>query len=283
MESPCCAAPPWPAACHARRVTRLFAVVVPLLAGACATSRGNIPLECERGEADACSQWGPELLRQGEPQQAENAFVRACEGGYTDDCISAGKLMMARGELSGAEAPLSTAYQQESEEATWALADLYQARGAAGDSEQAARLRYEAPAIDKPDREFFFEWRPASSGRTSYSLTYAFQPMALASRRLMLGLHFAWNAQGGDEFNAVMGYQHFMTSSLVPYATLLLGGAFQKHTFNVGGEVGMKWCLGPFGHLRTGVGSSVASPLHASIGIGINSLPIELLVLLAAH
>lgn len=261
---------------------KLLGRVLPLMAVACATT-GNLPSACEDGRAWACSEWAPELLRQGERQQAENAFARSCEGGYTEDCVSAGRLMMERGELASAEAPLLSAYELENEEATWALADLYQARGTAGDLEQAERLRWEAPAINKPDREVFWEWRPTPSGEASYALAYFFQPMALESRRLSIGLHFTWKGPKAEEFNAAFGYQHYLSSQFVPYTTVLLGGAFQKHTFNVGGELGMKWCWGPWGHLRLGVGSSVASPLHASFGIGINSLPVDLLLLLAAH
>ncbi len=60
-----------------------------------------------------------------------------------------------------------------------------------------------------------------------------------------------------------------------------VGGAFQKRSFNVGAEAGVKWCLGPIGHLNFGAGVSVGSPPHATIGLGLNSLPIELLILLA--
>jgi hypothetical protein len=192
--------------------------------------------------------------------------------------------MLERGELHGAEAPLLKGYEYESEAATLALADLYLARGQPGDSERARQMQWEAPAIDKPGREFIFWYRPSpTGGETTYALAYSFQPMAFWARRMTLGLHFAGNARGGNELNAAIGYQHFLTPEVVPYGTLLLGGAFQQSAFNVGAEVGVKWCLGPFGHLNVGGGLSVGSPLHASIGIGINSLPIELLLLLAGR
>jgi hypothetical protein len=62
-----------------------------------------------------------------------------------------------------------------------------------------------------------------------------------------------------------------------------MGGTFQRRSFNIGAEAGVKWCLGPIGHLHLGVGASVGSPPHATIGLGINSLPIELLLLLAGR
>jgi hypothetical protein len=270
-----------------RRGARLLAVALPLLATACATlsSTGDLRTDCERGDAYACNQWGHQLLVQGERQQAENAFARSCEGGNLEDCTTQGQLMLERGELNGAEASLLKAYEEEeSPSATLALADLYVARGQPGDSERARQMLWEAPAIDKPDREVIFWWRPSpTGGETTYALAYSFQPMAFFARRMTLGLHAAGNARGSNELNLAVGYQHFLTPEVVPYGTLLLGGAFQQSAFNVGAEVGVKWCLGPIGHLNIGGGLSVGSPLHASIGIGINSLPIELLLLLAGR
>jgi hypothetical protein len=265
-----------------RRVTRLLAAALPLLATACVTTSGDLGTACEAGNTYACSDWGGQLLRQGEKQQAENAFARSCDAGNIDDCTSAGRLMLERGELAGAEAPLRKGYEVESQQATRALADLYQARGEPGDGERVQQLRFEELAIEKPDREFIFWWRPSPTRETTYALAYFFQPMELWSRRMALGLHFAGNAQGGREINLAASYQHFLTPELVPYGTLLIGGGLQqKTTLNVGGEVGVKWCLGPFGHLNLGGGISVVSPLHVSVGIGVNSLPIELLLLLA--
>jgi hypothetical protein len=258
--------------------------MLPLLLTACVTTSGDLRTDCERGSTYACSEWGGQLLAQGEKQQAENAFARSCEGGSLEDCTTQGQLMMERGELDGAEAPLLKGHDFESEQATLALADLYLARGQPGDSERARQMRWEAPAIDKPAREFIFWYRPSpTGGETTYALAYSFQPMLFWARRMTLGLHFAGNDRGGNELNAAIGYQHFLTPEVVPYGTLLVGAAFQQNAFNVGAEAGVKWCLGPFGHLNVGAGVSVGSPLHASIGIGINSLPIELLLLLAGR
>jgi hypothetical protein len=266
-------------------VARLLAVALPLLATACATtSSGDLRTDCERGGGYACNEWGHQLLMQGEKQQAENAFARSCDSGNLEDCTTQGQLMMERGELHGAEAPLLKGYEAESQPATLALADLYEARGQPGDPERARRMRFEAPAIDKPGREFIFWWRPSPTrGETTYALAYSFQPMAFWARRMTLGLHFAGNALGANELNLAVGYQHFLTPEVVPYGTVLLGAALQRNTANVGVEAGVKWCLGPYGHLNIGGGLSAGSPLHASIGIGVNSLPIELLLLLAAR
>jgi len=263
---------------------RIAVWLLPLVSVACATtSTGRMDLDCEQGQTYACSAWGEQLLAQGEKQQAENAFARSCEGGIVSDCLSQGKLMMERGELNGAEPPLRKAHEAEDVEATWALVELHQARDNPRDAEEAALLRWEAPAIDKPDREFMFWIRPSPTQETAYAMAYYFQPMEFYARRMALGLHTTWNSQGADELNVALGYQHFLTPELVPYGTLLVGGTFQQRGFNLGGEAGVKFCLGPIGHLNLGVGSSVASPLHASIGIGINSLPIDILLLVAAH
>ncbi|HVG61034.1 MAG TPA: hypothetical protein VNA24_20915 [Hyalangium sp.] len=254
-----------------------------LLAGACATTSGDLRTDCERGNSFACSEWGHQLLGQGEKQQAENAFARACEEDSFDDCILQGSLMVERGELNGAEPPLLKAHDAESQAATLALADLYQARGAPGDEQREWQMRWEAPAIDKPDRELNFSWRPALDGsEPTFSLAYQFQPMEFWARRMALGILLAGNDQF-REINFTMGYQHFLTPEIVPYGTLLVGSAFQKSAFNIGAEAGVKWCLGPIGHLNAGVGVSVGTPPHATIGLGINSLPIELLLLLAGR
>jgi hypothetical protein len=266
-----------------QRRTRLLAVALALLASACVTPTMDMGPACEGGKAEACSTWGHQLLAHGEKQEAENAFARSCEGGNLDDCTTQGTLMMERGELHGAEAPLRKAYDSESEEAALALADLYQARGEPGDSERMQRMRWDALAIGKPPREVTVWYRLSPSGERGYALAYSFQDMAFWSRRMSLGLHFAGNDRGANELNASVAYQHFLTPEVVPYAMLLLGGAFQQRTFNAGMELGVKWCLGPIGHLNIAGGTSVGSPPHLSVGVGINSLPVDILLLLAAY
>ncbi|MDY7225658.1 hypothetical protein [Hyalangium rubrum] len=270
------AATPWQA-------LRLFAALLPLLSTACVLDAARLRADCDAGLTSSCGEWGHQLLAEGEKQQAENAFARSCEGGNSDDCVYQGQLMMERGELDGAEPPLLKGYEAESAEATWALAELHQSRGNLQDLERAEHFRWDAPAIDKPDREFMFWVRPSLTNDVSYAVAYHFQPMEFWSRRMALGVHSSFNGRGIDELNAAVSYQYFLTPELVPYGTVLVGGTFQKRTVNAGAELGMKFCLGPYGHLNAAVGSSVGSPLHASIGIGINSLPVDLLLYIAAH
>lgn len=272
-------------ASHSWRLARLIAGVLPLLLAACVTVAPppSIGTDCEQGNGNACSQWGQQLLEQGEKQQAENAFARSCDKGYVDDCTTQGQLMLERGELAGAEAPLLKGYDDDNMQAAQALSSLYQSRGQPGDEERARKVAWDSLAIDKPPREFIAWWRPSSTGRFEYAFAYYFQPMLFWSRRMSLGFHFVGNDRGASEFNAAVSYQHFLTPEIVPYATLLMGGAFQNHSGNAGAEVGVKVCLGNIGHLNLGAGTSVGSPLHASVGIGINSLPVDILLYIAAQ
>ncbi|WP_224367403.1 hypothetical protein [Hyalangium versicolor] len=280
--------PPVPAPRAVAPCARLLAWLgvraLPLLLAACATTTAaNLGPECAQGRGDSCSQWGQQLLQEGERQQAENAFGRSCELGVTGDCTLQGQLMLDRGEVASAEAPLRKGYDAEDKQATLALMGLYQSRGEPGDEERVRQLSWDIPAIDKPDREVMFWWRPSITGRSSYALAYTFQPMLFWSRRMALGFHFAGDSRGAIEFNGSVGYQHYLTPEIVPYGTLLIGAAFQERSANVGVETGVKLCLGPVAHLNLGGGISVGSPFHASIGLGINSLPVDLLLYIAAH
>jgi hypothetical protein len=263
----------------------LFAGVLPLLLAACATTpfSGNLGADCDQGNGQACSQWGQQMLQQGEKQQAENAFARSCEKGYASDCTTQGQLMLERGELAGAEAPLLKGFDDDNVQAAQALSSLYQSRGEPGDEERARKAAWDALAIDKPPREFIVWWRPSPTGEFSYALAYTFQPMLFWSRRMSLGFHFVGNDRGASEFNGAVSYQHYLTPEIVPYGTLLIGGAFQNRSANVGAETGVKVCLGAIAHANLGVGMSVGSPFHASVGIGINSLPVDILLYIAAH
>ncbi|WNG36928.1 hypothetical protein F0U61_27055 [Archangium violaceum] len=82
------------------------------------------------------------------------------------------------------------------------------------------------------------------------------------------------------ELNGFIGYQHFASTWAVPYVRMMLGGipaAPPGTGFNYGGELGLKLCLGPIGHLEFAAGSSRASPLHASVGLGLNAIFLLLL------
>ncbi|HYO54180.1 hypothetical protein [Archangium sp.] len=257
------------------RTPAWLAALLSLVTVACATSAAYHPQkDCAAGSAGACADWGHELADRGEKQQAEAAYGQACEGGLVMSCITQGQLLMERGELDAAEHPLRKAYLEEFPEAHEALADLYQARGSPGDLEIAEGLRFEAPAIDKPAVEFVYHFRMDSRGSPGTALTFNIQPMAFLSRRLDLGFHAAFGA-GLVELNGFIGYQHFASTWAVPYVRVMLGGlpgAPPGLGFNYGGELGLKLCLGSIGHLEFAVGSSRASPLHASVGLGLNAL-----------
>lgn len=267
---------------------RLLLLAVPwalvLVLPACATtSVAYVPQkDCAAGSASACVDWGRQAERQGDLPQAEFAHAQACEGGVIESCITQGQMMMARGELEGAEHPLRKAYLEELPEGYEALAELYQARGGPQNQAIARGLRFEAPAIDKPFSETVFFYRMGYRGDLGTGLTVNFQPMALLSRRVSFGFHAAFGGQV-TELNGFVGYQHFASTWAVPYARVLLGGLPGQppgESLNYGGELGLKLCWGQVGHLDFAVGASRASPLHLSVGLGINSL---LLLLLAAH
>lgn len=265
------------------RIVLGLAVLLPLVITACATSAAYHPQkDCEAGSAGACVDWGDTLAARGDTQRAESAYGQACEGGIATSCISQGRLLMARGELDAAEPPLRRAYLEEFPEAYEALADLYQARGEPANLEIARGLRFEAPAIDKPAVEFVYHYRVDARDGLGGAMTLNVQPMAFLSRRLDIG----FNAVLGPspvELNGFIGYQHFASTWVVPYARLMLGGlpgAPPGMGFNYGGELGLKLCLGPIGHLEFAVGSSRGSLLHASVGLGLNAI---FLLLAAAH
>jgi hypothetical protein len=250
---------------------RWLVALLPLVTAACATSAAYHPQkDCAAGNRWACVDWGDELVAQGDTQQAETAYGQACEGGISTSCITQGQLLMKRGELDAAEHPLRKAYVEEFPEAHEALADLYQARGSASDQEIARELRFEAPAIDKPAVEYISQFRVDSRGGLGTAVLLNVQPMLFLSRRLALGFHGAFGA-GATELNGFVGYQHFANTWLVPYARVMVGG-LPGQGLNYGGDVGLKLCLGPIGHLEFSVGSSRGSPLHASVGLGLNAI-----------
>ncbi|MFY0567525.1 hypothetical protein ACN28E_27385 [Archangium lansingense] len=260
-----------------------LAVLLPLVTAACATTSVayHPQKDCEAGSSSACVDWGDQLAGRGEELQAEAAYGQACQGGIVTSCITQGQLLIQRGELDAAELPLRKAYLEEFPEGHEALADLYQARGTPPDLEIARGLRFEAPAIDKPATEFVSQLRMDSQGNLGTAIAFNVQPMLFLSRRLHLGFHAAFGT-GATELNGFVGYQHFESTWAVPYARVMLGGlpgAPPGMGLNYGGELGLKLCLGPIGHLEFAVGSSRASPLHASVGLGINGL---FLLLLAA-
>ncbi len=241
---------------------------------ACATTRPVSPAAgCEQGDAWACDTWGGQLREQGEREGAEAAYGRACAEGLVSSCLSEGQLRLEGGDLAGAEPPLVTAYEAGEEDGALALADLNEARG---DEAAAERLRWEAPALKKPDFEFVFAYRAGLGGGLSPEVSLNIQPMAFFERRLSFGAHAVFNLQSTPtEFNGFIAYQHFESSWLVPYARLLAGSA---EGLNLGGEVGTKLCFEDIGHLNVAAGASWANGGYVSLGLGLDGL----IVLIAA-
>ena len=241
-----------------------------LLSTACATSAAYHPQkDCAAGSPDACADWGDTLMRQGDPLQAESAYGQACDYGIATSCIRQGQLLTRRGELEAAEPPLRRAYVEEFPEAHEALADLFQARGDPRSLEIARGLRFEAPAIDKPAVEVISRYHMDARGAPGTDLLLNVQPMAFLSRRLALGFQASFSTR--SSLNGFLGYQHFASPWAVPYARVMVGSALGEG-LNYGGELGLKLCLGPIGHLEFAAGSSRVAPLYVSAGFGLNAV-----------
>ncbi len=253
----------------------LLVVLPPLALAACATTSAAYHPEkdCEAGSSWACSDWGNRLLAQGDTPGAEAAHGKACEAGVMESCIAQGRLLMQLGNLEAAELPLRKAYVEEVPDSHEALAEFHEARQAPGDRHVAESLRWDAAAIDKPFAEMVVAYRLSASGALGTVVTANVQPMVFFSRRLSLGLHAATGA-GPVELNGFIGYQHFLTSFAVTYARLLVGSVADspESRLNLGGELGLKLCWGPIGHLDFALGSSAGSPLHVSVGVGFNAI-----------
>ncbi|AKQ66961.1 putative lipoprotein [Myxococcus hansupus] len=249
---------------------------------ACATSQA-LPrgTACDRGQLWACNEWGDQLLQDGDRSQAEDAFVRACDGGSERGCLALGRLRIADGNLAGAEAPLVTVYENDSEEGALALAELYEARGGPDHARAAAKLRHEAPALDKPPFDFAMQYR-IGAWRPTADLALNIQPMAFLDRRLSIGTNLAYTSLGVSEWNGFVGYQHFARSWLVPYGRVMMGTATRYSRdpgFNVGAEVGAKLAWSYIGHVNVAAGMSQASGGYMSVGVGLNGIFVLLALL----
>ncbi|WP_426751512.1 hypothetical protein [Myxococcus sp. Y35] len=259
----------------------VLALMAPLFV-ACATTQA-LPksTSCEKGRLWACNEWGEELLQDGDRSTAEAAFARACDGGSEQGCLALGRLRIADGNLAGAEAPLVKVYETDSEEGALALADLYDARGGEAHAQAAAKLRWEAPAIDKPPFDVAMQYR-IGAWRPTADIALNIQPMAFLDRRLTLGSNLAYTSLGISEFNGFVGYQHFATSWLVPYGRMMMGSATRYSRdpgFNVGAEVGARLCMSFVGHVNVAAGMSRASGGYMSVGVGLNGLFVLLALL----
>lgn len=247
-----------------------------LLAVACVTTSEvtrapSLEEKCNAGSAWACETWGQQLLVDHRTEEADRAFGLACAMGSTSACLRQGKDRLARGDLDGAEQPLLKAHDDESEEATLALANLHDAQG---DAVGAAHYRYEALSIDKSTTEFAFGWRVPFDGGMGLALDVNVQPMGLKARRLTLGLNVSADPRRAS-LNATVGYQHFVTSWFAPYARALVGpyldvDGSRRMPINLGGEVGMKFFAGPIGHLGTGFGTSLDGSTYYFLQAGLD-------------
>jgi hypothetical protein len=260
------------------RLPVLLALVAVL--GGCATVPQGPPPTCAEGNASRCRFEATQHLSRGERVQAVEALGHGCEAGLLPDCVEEGELLLEDGKLAQAEPPLQRAKSEGWSGAYAPLAQLHEARGGPGDVAAARRLRWDALALDHPDAEVttWYRWSRLAGGGAALALNI--QPMFAYSRRLSFGVQMAFGP-GPGELNGFVGYQHFATEWLVPYANVQVGWGSQPYedTFlNVGAEAGLKLALGPLGHLNVAVGSSRASPVHVSVGLGFNYL----LVLLAA-
>ncbi|MBN9686553.1 MULTISPECIES: hypothetical protein [unclassified Corallococcus] len=236
-----------------------------------ATRAPTLEEKCNGGSAWACETWAKQLQVDHRMEEADRAFGIACAMGSTSACLSQGKDRLARGDLDGAEQPLHKAYEEESEEATLALADLQDARG---DVAGAAHLRYEALSIDKSTTEFALGWRVPFDGGIGLALDVNVQPMGLKARRLTLGLNVSADPRRAS-LNATVGYQHFVTTWFAPYVRSLVGPYLdversRRLPINLGAEVGMKFFAGPLGHLGTGFGTSLDGSTYYFLQAGLD-------------
>jgi hypothetical protein len=254
----------------------LLVALLPLTLAACATTSAAYHPEkdCEAGSSGACSDWGNMLLAQGDTPRAEAAYGKACEAGLMESCIAQGRLLMQQGNLEAAELPLRKAYVEEELGSYEALAEFHEARQGPGDGQVAESLRWDEPALDKPFAEVVIAYRAGYPEVLGTAVTLNLQPMFLLSRRLSLGGHFVTSGSA-PELNGFIGYQHFLSDTVVTYARLLVGSLADgpsEGRLNLGGEMGLKLCWGPIGHLDFALGSSVGSPLHVSVGVGFNAI-----------
>ncbi|CAM4523403.1 hypothetical protein GTZ93_35995 [Corallococcus exiguus] len=236
-----------------------------------ATRAPTLEEKCDGGSAWACETWAKQLQVDNRTEEADRALGLACAMGSTSACLSQGKDRLSRGDLDGAESPLRRAYDEESEEATLALADLEDARG---DVAGAAHFRYEALSIDKSTTEFAFGWRVPFDGGMGLAIDVNVQPMGLKARRLTLGANISMDPKRVS-LNATVGYQHFVTNWFAPYARALVGpyiddSASRRTPINLGAEVGMKFFAGPLGHLGTGFGTSLDGSTYYFLQAGLD-------------
>ncbi|MCP3104966.1 hypothetical protein LZ198_39485 [Myxococcus sp. K15C18031901] len=246
---------------------------------ACATApmARSVPQSCEQGVVLPCSEWGAQLLREGDRPRAIEAFGRACDGGDLDSCQQAGRLRLEDGDLKGAEAPLTKVYETGSPESALALAELHERRNIGDDALVAERLHREALSALSPVTELMYTMRINLSDPIGHELSFNIQPMAFRQRSIAFGMNAVLSpASMTSELNGFVAYQHYVRSWFVPYGRVMTGSLFDDHGrydgVNVGGEVGAKLCLESLGHLNFAAGFSRGSPGYFSVGIGLDGI-----------
>jgi tetratricopeptide (TPR) repeat protein len=227
---------------------------------------------CATGDRWACFHDGQASEKRGDRASAVEAFSAACRLNLLDGCLEEGRLHTALGELDAAEAPLRRVQADDRADAYDALADLYDARA---NHTTAQQLRRDGLAIEQPDAEFVGTYRIPIAGviayeGPSYAIDLRIHPMAFDSRRLTGGLELVMNPHGVQEVFAAVGLQHFVTDWFILYGEALAGGKPHGFPLDVGAEGGVELALGYVGHLDVGFGSTVASPLHFSVGLGLD-------------
>ncbi|MBF5042099.1 hypothetical protein FGE12_06810 [Aggregicoccus sp. 17bor-14] len=263
----------------------LPALLASLLCAGCATVPTRPPPStCAEGNAGLCRFEATQHLARGERPQAVEALGRGCGAGLVTDCVEQGELLLEDGQLDAAEPPLERAKQEGWSGAYAPLARLHEARATPADLATAHQLRRDVLSIDHPDAEVLWWYRASEAHGPGAVLALNIQPMWARSRRLNFGVQWALTPNP-TELTGFVGYQHFATDWLVPYANVQAGwgsrGYGESGFFDAGVEGGVKLALGPLGHLNFAVGSSRGSPLHLSVGVGLNYLLV--LAAAAAH
>jgi hypothetical protein len=218
----------------------------------------------------ACHTWGEHLAAVGNLPEAARVYDMACQQRDVEACVREGQLYLHLGDFASAERPLQVAYAEGNKEAFAALADLHQWRGTPQEVATAERIRWDALALEEPASEFVFLYRYGSREGSAFGVQWGLQPMAFLGRRINVGADLWINEGGLAEANARVAYQHFVAPYFIPYMAVVLGGlpdGAPGHRFNAGTELGFKFSAGPV-NLNTSVGSSVGSPAHVSVGVG---------------
>ena len=228
---------------------------------------------CTEDDRWGCLHAGDVALKRGDRATALDDFSAACRANLLDGCLSEGRLRVSLGDLDGAEPPLRRVQAEDRADGYEAMADLYDARANHAAAEQ---LRWDGLAIEQPDAEFIGSYRLESVGTTAsanetFVLDLRIHPMAFDSRRVTCGLELVM-APAFEEAFATVGLQHFVTPWLVLYGDALVGGRRYGFPLDAGVQGGIELVLGPIGHLDIGLGSTFASPLHFSFGLGLDWL-----------